>query len=783
MQPRSSILAALVAPILAAILSLAAPAFATPQLRYGTGLWMNLAESGWGLNLFHQDDTLFGALFVYGADGKPRWYVASALFGGESGSANDQPTVFTGALYEASGPWFGGAFDPSRVTRRQAGIMRVELRDNVSLVDYTIDGVSVSKQVRPFSFRATDLSGSYVGYAYQPTGNGRAEVRNPLRMTIQDGTSTLLMAEASDTLGSCTYEGIRAQNGQIATAAGNFSSCGARGNGVFSMAGDMTPDGFTGLFTGGGITSPFGRIALSRRNAGLHEGNGSRSDLWFPPDESGWGVNIVEQGDTIFATLFVFDPQGRPHWYVASALTRSAPTSDGRYVFSGPMYETTGPYFGAAFNPDAVTRRQVGSMTFDVRDRSSALLSYTADGVAVTKTVNRYAFRRNSLAGTYLGHLASSEDDPGGARYEGMSIAIADDDNGFVMRTSPEGSTQAGSGANCTYTAPTPLQFGEQRFVSGTYTCASGTSGSFTMQNAFPTFNGFTASFQGAWVVRGHMQGVRAPPLVTPPPPPPPPPPSPAGKFSFVSDNAVAAPNGTAQVSIQRTGGSVGAFDVNYAFQGSGCVASGNGAPVRFSDGDAVTKTITVQMGSSGECNVVLIPPASPATLMAPFGVAVTVVPVVPGCPVPSNVTANNLAGIGNPLLQRQASGRTLFMPLPSTSPGSASGAVIFSESAGGAYTPQPVTIEISIGRCPGIIEPAAAGNFCNLRNTNGTYNSITYLSRAYQTINSGNAAQNGYCWAGDGGQYYINARWFYSSCASGVEVCGFAIQYNPGPF
>lgn len=777
MQFRSpSVFASFFALICAAILSLAAPvASATPQYRYGTGLWLNLDESGWGLNLFHQGDALFGALFVYGPDGRPKWYVASGLVGGDDGLP-DRSAIFSGALYEAAGPWFGGSFDPARVTRRQVGTMRIDLTNNPAIVDYTIDGVSVSKQVRPFGFRNIDLSGTYVGYLYQPASGASPEIRNAVRMVFNDTASTVRIAESSDTLGQCTDDGNRGQSGQISTASGTFTQCGVRGSGPFSMAVDMTPNGLTGSFTGNGITSSLGRIALSRRNAGLHEGNGWRTDLWFPPDESGWGVNIIEQGDTIFATLFVFDVQGRPHWYVASSLARSSPASDGRYAFTGPLYETAGPYFGNAFNPAVVTRRQVGSMTFDVRDRSSATLSYTADGTSVTKTVSRYAFRKNSLTGTYLGHQATSEDDPGGLRHQAMTITIDDGDSGFVMQTRLESDMQLPPGATCTYTAPAATQYGEQRRVSGTYACVGGQGGSFSMENMFVTFNGFTATFQGDWVVRGHMQGVRANIAAIPPPP------SPAGKFSFVSDNVVAAANAVAQASIQRTGGSVGTFDVNYTYQGPGCEGNGNGVPVRFGDGDSTPKTVSVQMRSSGECNLFLIPPAAPAALVAPFGATVTVVPMIPGCPVPSNVVTNSLNGVGNPMLQMQASGRTLFMALPPTSPGRASGTVIFSESAGGAYTPQPVTLEISINKCPGIIDPDIR-NFCNLRSTNGNYNSITFLSRAYQSINAGNAAQNGYCWAGDGGQYYINARWTYANCASGREICGFAIQYNDGPF
>jgi hypothetical protein len=137
------------------------------------------------------------------------------------------------------------------------------------------------------------------------------------------------------------------------------------------------------------------------------------------------------------------------------------------------------------------------------------------------------------------------------------------------------------------------------------------------------------------------------------------------------------------------------------------------------------------------------------------------------------------LSGKGNPILQRQRSGQVVFMELPATSPGFASGQLTFGESAGGAYTPQPVTLEISISKCPGVIE-SDYGNYCNLRSTNGNYNSIVWLSRATsQGYNSGNVNIAGLCWAGEPQKYYINARWTYQNCAYNVATCGFAIQYN----
>ena len=43
-----------------------------------------------------------------------------------------------------------------------------------------------------------------------------------------------------------------------------------------------------------------------------------QSDLYYIPAESGWGVQLVQRGSVIFATLFVFGPGGATTWYVAT---------------------------------------------------------------------------------------------------------------------------------------------------------------------------------------------------------------------------------------------------------------------------------------------------------------------------------------------------------------------------------------------------------------------------------------------------------------------------------
>ena len=67
-------------------------------------------------------------------------------------------------------------------------------------------------------------------------------------------------------------------------------------------------------------------------------------DLWWKKpatSESGWGINLNHQGDTIFATWFTYDLTGAPLWLVVTA-PKTAPG-----VYYGDFYRTSGPRFDA----------------------------------------------------------------------------------------------------------------------------------------------------------------------------------------------------------------------------------------------------------------------------------------------------------------------------------------------------------------------------------------------------------------------------------------------------
>src|SRR5881394_1905102 len=188
--------------LLASALSAAAVCVnATPQSLDATDMWFNPAESGWGLNVIHQGDTLFATLFVYGSDAQPRWYVASDMSGG--------PADYTGTLRECTGNAFGEAFNPANHSCRDVGPIRLEIAEGFGRLNYTVDGVSVGKYVQRWTFRRTTLAGSYEGYMLQPATAGGAEASKPdltLQVRSDDGSS-FVMDSSSDSQSPCIWSG------------------------------------------------------------------------------------------------------------------------------------------------------------------------------------------------------------------------------------------------------------------------------------------------------------------------------------------------------------------------------------------------------------------------------------------------------------------------------------------------------------------------------------------------------------------------------------------------
>ncbi len=210
------------------------------------------------------------------------------------------------------------------------------------------------------------------------------------------------------------------------------------------------------------------------------------SDIWWNPSESGWGVQLVHTGTFIFATVFVYGQDGKPTW-VTGELESSVPPglSDPAPVsFSGPLYVTTGLYFGVPFSVPA-NARPAGEMTFTpstlntVTGANSGQLTYSVDGVSVTKAIERQPLTLDNYSGTYQGLWAAEFTDcTDPARNSSRSLwnlefSITQNGPSIAM------SMTESDGRKCTYNG-TYSQMGRMGLVQMEYTCPSGDVGTGT---------------------------------------------------------------------------------------------------------------------------------------------------------------------------------------------------------------------------------------------------------------------------------------------------------------
>jgi lysyl endopeptidase len=131
---------------------------------------------------------------------------------------------------------------------------------------------------------------------------------------------------------------------------------------------------------------PFSTPATCTFTTGDRSAATNYQDLWWNPSEPGWGVNVTHQGDILFATLFDYDLNGQGTWYVLANAPKTAPG-----VYSGALYRVTGPVFNA--NPwTPTTPTQVGTMTFSFSSGNAGTLTYTVNGIQVTKSIQREVF-------------------------------------------------------------------------------------------------------------------------------------------------------------------------------------------------------------------------------------------------------------------------------------------------------------------------------------------------------------------------------------------------------
>jgi hypothetical protein len=214
------------------------------------------------------------------------------------------------------------------------------------------------------------------------------------------------------------------------------------------------------------------------------------SDLWWMPAESGWGVNVAQQADFMYATFYVFGVNNQPIWYTA-LLTFQGVQADGSALFDGDLYQTTGPYFGGAFNAAPVATVPVGTAMFQATTAATATLTYRVGAVVQIKTIERYTLRNDTLAGSYIGALSDV-----------TSNCQVPSNNGFrseesgVFTLTQVGNSVTLHSPSCTYTGNFH-QDGQIARVDGNYTCNTGALGTISFFGLRAEVDGVTGRYTG----------------------------------------------------------------------------------------------------------------------------------------------------------------------------------------------------------------------------------------------------------------------------------------------
>ncbi len=230
-----------------------------------TDLWWNSLESGWGLNIAQESDLMFVTFYVYGPNNQPVWYTALLNY---QGVQPDGSVLFNGDIYQSTGPYFGGTFNPALVENVRAGtaIFQATGVEHATLT-YRIGSAVVIKEIDRYRLRDENLAGNYIGGTSDVTSNCQVPSNNGFR-SEESGLFTVTQVGSAVTIRSpsCTYNGTYAGVGQVGRVDASYTcTTGAVGTvSFFDLRAEVS--GILGRYRGHGSNCDFdGNIGLAKR--------------------------------------------------------------------------------------------------------------------------------------------------------------------------------------------------------------------------------------------------------------------------------------------------------------------------------------------------------------------------------------------------------------------------------------------------------------------------------------------------------------------------------------
>ena len=221
------------------------------------------------------------------------------------------------------------------------------------------------------------------------------------------------------------------------------------------------------------------------------------TDIWLLPSEPGWGMNIIHQGNLIFATLYVYNAAGQPHFFSASETVATGNSS-----FSGPLYETVGTHYAASpYVGSQHFANPVGTLSLNFSSANAGTLTYSVAGVTYNKAIQRFAFRLENLSGNYLGGMTANSSCSGANQLTLIFDTLNVTQSGSSITMVVNFFNSSGTSSRCTFNG-TYSQNGSLGNIAGNYSCTfgstAGNAGTFTVSNIDAQVTGFSGRFTGS---------------------------------------------------------------------------------------------------------------------------------------------------------------------------------------------------------------------------------------------------------------------------------------------
>jgi hypothetical protein len=205
------------------LLSITLSAFNVSAADY-KDIWWNPSQSGMGFNFAQVDDTLFGAWYFYGDDGKATFLTFSGQI---------SKYALSGNLYRNTGPAPSARYDASLVKSAAVGTMQLNFNpDNRNKADfqYVFEGKSGTIPLERFSFKdnSASLNKTFDGEVFG------MDATSPLpanfAFELKNGNFKLTRQLSN---GNCIFEGIYTPVVEAISAAGTYR-CTDMSSGNFS---------------------------------------------------------------------------------------------------------------------------------------------------------------------------------------------------------------------------------------------------------------------------------------------------------------------------------------------------------------------------------------------------------------------------------------------------------------------------------------------------------------------------------------------------------------------